>query len=356
MNKTMKAVIIREHGGLDQLLYEDVPMPQFGPDDALIKVKAAALNHMDLWIRGGLPEGPGIRSVTLPHVSGGDIVGIVAAVGDNVQGITSGTPVVVYPGLYCGRCTYCLRGEHSMCTRYEVLGEKLWGGFAEYTCVPARNLEPLPEGLAFEQAAAVPVAFTTAWRMLMTSARLQPGEDVLILGVGGGVSSAALQIATRLGARVFVTSGHDWKLQRAKALGAEAGFNYNEGSFEEWLVEMTAGKGVEVVVDSTGAKTWPASIRSLSQGGRLVICGAATGDRPDISIREIYQNHRRILGAPLGNQEEFRKVLKLVGLGKLDPVIHEVFPLEEIQKGHQILESGAQFGKIVFQVENISVS
>jgi len=350
MNNTMKAVVVREHGGLDQLRYEDVPIPDVGVDEVLVKVKAVALNHMDLWLRRGLPEGPGIRPVHLPHVSGGDIAGVVAKVGVGVSQVEIDQPVVVYPGLYCGHCRYCQRGEHSMCHEYEVIGEKIWGGLAEYTVLPAKNLEPLPDGLTFEQAAALPVAMTTAWRMLKTAAQLQPGEDVLILGIGGGVSTAAFQISKLLGARIFVTSGHDWKLEKAILLGASDGFNYHQGPFEDWIQEVTNGKGVEVVVDALGAKTWPMSIRSLSEGGRLVVCGATTGDRPEISIREMYQHHRRILGAPLGNQQEFCTTLGLAGQGKLEPVVHQVFSLQDVEDAHWVLEAGEQFGKVVLKV------
>ncbi len=354
MENTMKAVVVREHGGLEQLRYEDVPIPKVGGGEVLLRVKAVALNHMDLWLRRGLPEGPGIRPVHLPHVSGGDIAGVVAEVGSGVNHLEIDQPVVVYPGLYCGSCLYCHRGEHSMCHEYEVVGEKIWGGLAEYTLLPAKNLEPMPSGMSFEQAAALPVAMTTAWRMLKTAAQLQPGEDVLILGIGGGVSTAALQIAQLIGARIFVASGHDWKIEQAKTLGASAGFNYHRGSFEAWIQEATGGKGVEVVVDALGADTWPMSIRSLSEGGRLVVCGATTGDRPDISIRELYQHHRRILGAPLGNQEEFRITLQLAGQGKLEPVVHQVFPLSDIQAAHQLLEAGEQFGKVVLKINEHS--
>lgn len=352
MNKTMKAVVVREHGGLEQLRYEDVAVPEPGPGEVLIRVRAVALNHMDLWLRRGLPEGPGIRPVHLPHVSGGDMAGVVAEVGAGVEQVQPGMSVIVYPGLYCGHCRYCQHGEHSMCLEYEVIGEKIWGGLAEYTVLPAKNLEPMPNGLSFEQAAALPVAMTTAWRMLKTSADLQPGEDVLILGIGGGVSTAALQISKLLGARIFVTSGHDWKLEQAKTLGAVNGLNYHQGPFDEWILDMTDGKGVEVVVDALGANTWPMSIRSLAEGGRLTVCGATTGDRPDISIRELYQHHRRILGAPLGNQQEFRTILHLAGQGKLKPVVHQVLPLQEIQKAHQLLEAGEQFGKMVLLVDS----
>lgn len=367
----MRAVVTREHGGLDRLRIEEIPRPAPGPGEALVRVRAAALNRMDLWMRSGPPEGPGLRGVDLPLIPGGDVAGVVEELGpvagpttgspdptreadpDPSGRIEAGTPVVVYPGLFCGSCRQCRRGEQSLCRDYGVLGEGRAGGFADYLAVPVRNLEPLPDGPGFEAAAAIPVAFTTAWRMLITAGRLREGETVLVLGVGGGVASAALQIALAAGARVLVTSRSAWKVERAVELGARAGLEVGpdgESAFDRWVSEETDGEGADVVVDHLGAATWRRSIRSLAPGGRLVVCGATTGDVPDISIRELYQSHRRILGAPLGNREEFRRVVGLVAGGRVEPLVHAALPLEEIAEAHRMLEAGEQLGKIVLRV------
>ncbi|MBI4280305.1 MAG: alcohol dehydrogenase catalytic domain-containing protein [Armatimonadetes bacterium] len=344
----MRAVVIREHGGLDVLRLEQVPTPEIGSEDTLVAVKACALNHLDLWMRSGPPEDifPW-RGKDLPRISGGDVAGVVAEVGRGVSGVRAGDPVVLYPGLYCGACEYCRVGEHTMCLRYHILGEHADGGLAEYVRIPAKNLIPIEGDLGFEKAAAVPVAYTTAWRMLITRAGLRPGEEVLVLGVGGGVACAALQIAVRVGARVIAGSASAWKLDRARALGADATILTGEEPFSTQVLDLTRGRGVDVVVDGLGARTWQESIRSLARGGRLVICGATTGGRVEIDIREIYQRHRMVLGAPMGTQRETEIVCGLVWRGEIDPVVDRVLPLDQIAEAHRVLEAREQFGKVV---------
>ncbi len=347
----MKAVVIREHGGIDKLNLEEVPVPEVGPEEALIRVHACALNHLDLWARSGPPGRVypwGGRH--LPAISGVDVAGVVERLGEQAQGPPPGTRVVLYPALACGRCAYCRAGEETMCLDYRIFGEHTPGGLAEYTTIPARNAYPIPDDFDVERAAALPAAYTTAWRMLVTVANLRPSQDVLIVGVGGGVASAALQIASMAGARVFVCSGEDWKIERARVLGAEAGFNYREGPFSEWVLAQTDGRGVDVVVDPVGAATWPESIRSLARGGKLVICGATSGASPEIDIREIYQRHRQVLGAPMGNRRDFEAMLKAAFGRRIDPIIDRVLPLEAIREAHRAMEARETFGKVVIRV------
>lgn len=327
---------------------EDVPVPAPGRGEVRIRVAASALNHLDLFAREG-KRGPGIREHRYPHVSGTDIAGTVDRPGEDVAGLEPGQRVVVYPGVGCGGCRHCKAGEISMCAAYRIIGEQLWGGLAEFVVVPAANVVRLPDGVDLRTVAAVPSAGTTAWRMVVNAGGLRAGETVLIVGIGGGVATIALQLAGFAGARVLVTSGHDWKLARALELGASAGLNHRKQDTVDWVMEQTRGEGVDLVVDSVGAATWRSSIRSLAMGGRLCVCGATSGDTPDISIRELYQSHRRIVGAPLGGWTDFRSVMDLVGDGRLDPVVHATYPLARVEEALSQLESEGQFGKIVIE-------
>lgn len=338
----MRAAIIRQHGPSETLRVEQVPTPQPRADEVLLRVHAVGLNHLDVFARQGL-TGPGVHPIRLPHVSGVDVAGTIAS------GPRRGERVLVNPALGCGECDQCRRGELSMCPRYTILGEHRWGGLADYVVAPAANVVALPEDVPFVQAAAIPAAYTTAWRGIITVGRVRPGERVLIVGASGGVGCAALQIAVRAGAQVAATAGSVEKRERARDLGAVAVFD----SRTDWLsdvLEWTAGQGVDVVHDAVGAPTWPSSLAALAMGGRLVICGATGGDRPDISIREIYQHHRQILGAPMGNWQDFRDVTRLVFSGQLVPEVHAVYPLERIAEAEDALDQRQHFGKIVISV------
>jgi NADPH:quinone reductase-like Zn-dependent oxidoreductase len=341
----LKAYVFRGQGraGL-----EEVATPEPGPGEVRLRVAAAALNHLDVFGRTGV-SGPGIREHHYPHVSGVDVAGTVDVAGAGVEDPRTGTPVVVYAGISCGRCELCHRGETSMCRDYRIFGEQTWGGLAEYAIVPAANLMTLPDGFDLTAAAAAPAAFTTAWRLLVTAGQIRPGERVLVVGAGGGVASAALAIALAAGAQVYATSSSGWKLERALALGALSGVNSSERDFGDWAMEVTGGRGMDLVVDSVGAATWRRSIRSLAPGGRLCVCGATSGDAPDISIRELYQSHRRILGAPMGGRKDFDAAMAMVLGGRLKPVIHAVYPLERTGEALDELEAGRQFGKIVIE-------
>jgi len=345
----MKAVVVREHGGYGALRHEEVPDPGVeAPDDVVVRVEACALNRLDLFARRGL-SGPGVRGPELPHVSGVDVAGTVAEAGPAATDLRPGDRVVIYPGLYCGECDECRRGEETMCRHYRIFGEHTWGGLAERARIRAANVVPLPDSLSFVGAAALGVAWTTAYRMVVTVGELRPTDRVLVLGASGGVGSAAVLLARRVGARVIgVTSGPE-KCDALRELGADRAVDRTEEDFEEAVRRETEGRGVEMVVNPVGGTTWRPSIRSLAMGGRMVICGATIGDDPEVSIREIYQSHRRILGAPMGNRRDFAAVLDLARRGEIEPVIHGVLPLREIAEAHRQLEAGEAFGKVVMR-------
>lgn len=345
----VRAVVIHEHGGLDKLHLDDIPTPRLGPGDALVRVRAVALNNLDIWARSGPPGGRPIypwRERRLPTTTGVDVAGVVEEVGPNAGEVRTGDRVAINPILHCGRCEWCLAGEQSMCSDYRIYGEHTPGGMAEFTSAPAMNLVKIPDGVAFERAAAVPVCGTTAWRMLVTVGRLRAGEDVLVVGASGGVGSWALQIGKRAGARVFALVSGPAKVRKAEALGMTPIDRVRYPQFSERVGELT-GAGVHVVADPVGAPTWPESIRSLRPGGRMVICGASGGERPEIDIREVYQRHRQILGAPMGSVSDFAAVMHLLSRGEIEPVIDTVFPLSEIREAHRRFEAREHFGKIV---------
>jgi NADPH:quinone reductase-like Zn-dependent oxidoreductase len=345
-NSTMRAVVIHQHGGPEVLSYEEVPRPEPGPGEALIRVRATSLNRLDLWARSGPPVKifPWTEP-DFPIISGSDCAGEVAAVGASVSNVQPGDRVVLYPSLFCGACDACRAGEQTQCLDYQIFGEHTPGAMAEYAVAPAGNLLPLPEHVSFSDAAAMPVAYTTAWRMLMTAAELQSGESVLVLGVGGGVGSAALVIARRAGATVYAAASSAARREMAVMHGALAVANSRE-PFSEWVLEQTNGRGVDVVVDPLGA-TWEQSIRSLARGGRMVVCGATAGNRPDFDIRELYQRHRRILGAPMGSWRDFTSVMRLAFAGEIRPIVDSVFPLAAAAEAHRRVESADSFGKVV---------
>ncbi len=339
----MKALAIYEHGGIDKLQIVDLPKPTIGRDDVLINVKAVALNHLDLFVRNGSPA----LKLPLPHIPGSDVSGVIAEVGENVADLKVGTRVAVNPGLSCGHCEFCIAGEESLCAEFKILGEHLAGGAAEFVRLPAVNVLPIPDSISFEQAAAASLVFLTAWRALISRARLRVGEDVLILGAGAGVSTAAIQIAKRAGARVFVTSSSDDKLQKAKQIGADVLINYMTQEWDREVFKLTDKRGVDVVFESVGAATWLKSIRALKRGGRMVVIGATTGPNPPEEIGYIFWKQIEIIGSTMASQSEFREVMKLVLRGDLKPVIDVVMPLERAREAHARLEQGEQFGKIV---------
>ncbi len=342
----MKAAVFREFGGPERVRIEEVPAPTAGPGEALIRVRACGLNHLDLWVLGGLPA----LKTPLPFWTGCDIAGEVAAVGPGVTGVATGTRVAVNPSLSCGVCEWCDRGEDSMCVQYRIIGEHVPGGLAEQVAVPAANLLPLPAHVSFEDAAAFILVNVTAWRMLVTQAALRPAEDLVVLGVGGGVSSAAVQIGKLCGARVFVTSSSDEKLRRAKALGADEGVNYTQTDWTKAVREWTGKRGADVVLDNVGAATWAGSIRALAAGGRLVTCGSTSGPIGETLIPMLFWKQLRIIGSTMSNRKEFRDVMGQLFAGRLRPVVDRTFPLAETAAALTYLKNGQQFGKLVVTV------
>jgi NADPH:quinone reductase-like Zn-dependent oxidoreductase len=340
----MKALAFHEFGGPDRLTYADVPDPKIKPNEVLVRVRACALNHLDLFVREGIPA----LKTPLPFWTGCDIAGEIAEVGADVQGVKVGTRVAVNPNLTCGRCEFCQQGEDSLCVRYGILGEHIPGGLAEYVAVRGDNVLPLPDRVPFEEAASFILTNMTAWRMVVTQGQVRPGQDVLVIGVGGGVSSTAVQIARLCGARVIVTSSDDAKLEKARALGAEVGINYK--THPDWakqVFEASGKRGVDVVIENVGAATWKDSIRSLKGGGRLVTCGSTSGPVGETLIPLVFWKQVHIIGSTMANRKEFNDVMAQFFAGRLKAIIDEVVPLKDGAAAQQRLGEGKQFGKIV---------
>jgi len=343
----MRAVGFHEHGGLDKLVPLDVPSPKAAAHEVLVRVKACALNHLDLWVREGLP---GLK-LTFPHIPGCDVAGEVAAVGPDVREPAVGARVAVNPGRWCGTCEWCVRGEHPLCPEYRIMGEHFPGGYAEYVAVPAANCVELPTDFEFVDAAAAPLVYQTAWRALIKRARIRPGEDVLILGAGSGVSTAAIQIAKYAGCTVFATSSSEEKLRRAKEIGADVLINYREMEFEKAVWELTGKRGVDVVLEHVGEATFEKSTRALAKSGRLVFVGATTGPAAKFDLRRAFWRQVNLMGSTMGSQTDFEDVMKLVFRRKLRPVVDRTFPLEQARDAQERLAKGEQFGKIVLTVD-----
>jgi NADPH:quinone reductase-like Zn-dependent oxidoreductase len=339
----MKALLFRQFGGPEVLRYEEAPDPAIGPGEVLVRVRACALNHLDLWVRNGLPA---LRT-PLPFWTGSDIAGDVVEVGAEVQGLKAGDRVAMNPNLTCGRCEYCGSGEDSLCDSFGIIGEHAPGGLAEYVKADARNVLQLPDAVSYEGAAAFILVNMTAWRMLVTQAGLRAGEDLLILGVGGGVSSAAVQIGKLCGARVWVTSSTDEKLERAKALGADECINYATEDWARVVFEKTGKRGVDVVLENVGAATWKSSLRVLAKGGRLVTCGATSGPIGETDIRLVFWRQLKLIGSTMANRREFNQVMAQLFRGTLKPVVDRIFPLRDGAEAQRILAEGKQFGKLV---------
>ena len=342
----MRALTLIEHGTMDRLAVQEVPTPSVDrPDQVRIAVKAAALNRLDLFILGGLP---GI-SLGFPHVVGTDAAGVVDQVGSGVTGLAPGDRVVVNPGISCGVCPMCQSGQDPFCRSFGILGEHLPGTVAEYVVVPARNVERVGDRFDWVHAAALPLAALTAWRMVVSRARVEPGETVLIWGIGGGVALAALQIAKYRGARVVVTSSSTTKLEAAKALGADLVLHHGTQDVAKEIRAFTK-VGADVVVDSVGEKTWERSLKALRPGGRLVTCGATSGPHVQIDIRKLFWFQWTIMGSTMGTVPEFRDMMAVANSGKIVPVVDLVVPIEQGLKAYQRLESGEQMGKVVIEV------
>jgi NADPH2:quinone reductase len=341
----MKAAVLKKHGDRDAIRIEDVPQPEPGQAEVRIKVQACALNWLDVAVR----RGPKFGAIPLPIIGGGDIAGVIDTAGPSVDSWKPGDEVVVYPLVTCGICEYCRAGEPTVCPEHQIFGEHIDGGLAEYAVVPAYNLLAKPKSLSFVEAAAVPVVFMTAWHMLMTKAQLQAGETVLILGAGGGVASAGISIARLAGARVLATTSTILKAEHALELGAEQVFNYREDDWVQAVLNETGGRGVDLVQDNVGAKTWPSALKVLAGNGRLVSTGSHSGAEVTFDLSQIYHRQLRIIGANGGTYQELATILDLMEEGRLKPIVDKVLPLNEIHEGHRLLEEYDHFGKIVIE-------
>ncbi|HEX6307264.1 MAG TPA: alcohol dehydrogenase catalytic domain-containing protein [Longimicrobiales bacterium] len=337
----MKAAVFSEHGGPDVVGIADVPVPEPGAGEVRLQVAAAGMNHLDVWVRRGLPI-----ETTMPHIGGSDVAGIVDALGPGVSGVREGDRVVVDPSLSCGECEWCAAGEEPLCVSYRILGEHTSGGFAEFVVVPARNLYPVPEGYPLETAAAAPLAFLTAWRGLITRGRLRADESILITGASGGVATAAIRIAKHTGARIFAVTTAD-SIERVRALGADTVYDRERVDFSTELWRDTRKRGVDVIFDSVGEAAWPQTVRAAARGGRIVVYGGTTGPRLETSARTLFWKQLEIIGTTMSSRAEFREVMSLVFAGALEPVIDVVWELDRAREAHERLEAGRQFGKIV---------
>lgn len=341
--RAMKAVRFHQHGGVEVLKYEDAPEPKIQANEVLVQVKTCALNHLDLWLRMG------VRSWTLdmPHIVGSDVSGVVAQVGPLVTRVKPGDRVLLCPGISCGQCGCCFKGLDSACRSYTLFGVMVDGGYAEYVKSPEVNAIPIPGDLSFDEAAAVPLVFITAWHMLFTRARLQPGEDVLVVGAGSGVGSAAIQIAKLVGARVIAVAGTDAKLEKARTLGADAGINHQKQSIAEEVARLTDKRGMDVIVEHVGQAVWEACFDSLATYGRLVTCGTTSGEEVKLNMRILYGRQRSVLGSFMGGKAELMAALKFIGQRKLKAVIDSAFPLRDAAAAQKKMESREFFGKIL---------
>ncbi|HEX9163063.1 MAG TPA: zinc-binding dehydrogenase [Thermoanaerobaculia bacterium] len=342
----MKAVVVREHGGPETLELSEVPDPQPRPGYAIVRVRAVALNHLDVWVRRGVPG----HKFPLPLIAGAEVAGTIEQIEPNDLGWSAGDEVIVAPGFSCGHCVACLSGNDPLCARFGIFGESANGGAAERMIAPIRNLVRKPPKLSFAEAAALPLDMQTAWHMLVARAQLRPGETVLVHAGGSGVGSAAIQIAKLWSATVYATAGSPEKAARARELGADAAIEYRTTDFLAEVRTLTGKRGVDVVVEHVGADTFDRSMRALARGGRLVTCGATTGGEVTLNLRLVFFKLLSILGSTMGSLAELHEIMKHVAAGRLRPVVDRVLPLSQIAEGHRILEAREAFGKIVMEV------
>ncbi len=342
----MKAVYFNAYGDESVLQYGELPDPRINANQVLVEVKACALNHLDLWVRRGVP---GSR-LQLPHILGSDISGVVAEVGELVTHARVGEEVIVSPGVSCGRCEWCLTGYDNNCRYYRVLGEHIPGGYAQFIAVPAVNILPKPENLNWFEAAAFPLTFLTSWHMLVAQCQVRPGDVVLVLAAGSGVGVAAVQIAKLHGATVVAAASSDEKLEKIKALGADYLINYQKRSFREEVNLITQKRGADIIFEHVGEQTWPESIKTLARGGRLVACGATTGYNALTDLRYLFSKNLKIFGNLMGSKGELLRLNEFFRIGKLRPVIDRVLPLAQAGEAHRLLAQRAQFGKVVLEI------
>ncbi|RMG38046.1 MAG: alcohol dehydrogenase [Methanobacteriota archaeon] len=346
MQGKMFAALFHEHGDASKIKYEEVPIPQISDDEVLVRVEYCSLNRLDIFVRNGSPS----LNIPLPHVSGSDFVGTIAEIGEKVTGYDIGDRVAVNAVWFCNKCERCLEGEHSLCNSFKMIGEHLWGGFAQYAKVPARNLVKIPENVDSKAVAALGLTTLTAWRMLKR-AEIQPGSIVVVPGAGGGLSTAGIQIAKHFGAKVIALTSTEKKIEHAKRLGADIVLNYKEE--EKWgkkILELTKGRGADIVFESVGQATWQNSLRCLRKGGTLVTAGATTGFQGMTNIGAVFWLQLRIIGSTMANMKEFREAMELIFSGKIKPVIDKVFPLNKLADAERYLEDGMHTGKILIEI------
>lgn len=339
----MKAVVFQKHGGPEVLEHTDVAKPVIKANEVLVEVKACALNHLDIWVRGGLP---GIK-IPLPHILGNDIAGVVREVGELVTWVSTGDEVMLQPGVSCGHCAECLAGRDNFCRDYDILGYRRDGGYAQFVSAPGVNVIRKPASLSWEEAAAIPLVTVTAWHMLVTRAQVQPGENVLIHAAGSGVGSIGIQVAKLRGARVIATAGADEKLAKAKTLGADEVINYRNEDWPKEVKRLTERHGADVVFEHTGAATWAGSIAAAKNNARIVTCGATSGYDAQTDLRQVFYRHLTILGSFMGTKAELLEAMKFVERGSIRAIIDQSMPLAEARRGHELMEDRAQFGKLV---------
>jgi len=343
----MKAAVIHGPGDVNVLRVEEIPAPSPGPGEVVLQVHCAGLNHLDIWVR----KGRSAAQLQMPHVLGSDAVGIVLAAGSGVTNPHVGERVLIHPALNCGRCEFCRQGEQSMCVSFGIIGLSRPGTFAEQVAVSADHCYAVPPHLSDEQAGVLGLTHVTAWRMLMTRARVHPGETVLIHGIGGGAATAALQFARLVGTEIFVTSSSNEKLSRAIELGARHTLNYEKENVAKWIAHETSGRGVDVAIDAVGAATWPLDFACVRKGGRIILCGVTTGAKAETDLRALYWNQLTVLGSTMGSDEDFRQMLRAVTVNELRPVVDEVFPLDRVREAMAKMETGKQFGKIALRIK-----
>jgi NADPH:quinone reductase-like Zn-dependent oxidoreductase len=342
-----EAVVLRQHGGPEVLARETIDLSEPGPREVRVRVRAVALNHLDLWVRRGLPH----LKLEYPHRLGADIAGEIDALGPGARGAKVGDRVVVSPAVSCGVCERCLSGQDNLCRAYGILGEHTQGGYSRHVVIPDANVLPYPGELPFAQVAAVPLVFLTAWQMVVDKARVRPGQTVLVQAAGSGVSSAAIQIAKLYGARVIATVGSDAKVARARELGADHVVNYETQDFVSQVKQLTAKRGADVVIEHVGGEVMAKSVLATTSGGRIVTCGATAGYEPKIDLRHVFFRQIEILGSTMGSRGTLFAILEQVKAGRLKPVVDRVLPLWDAREAHRILEAREAFGKVVLEVD-----
>lgn len=343
----MKAVRIHQQGGPEVLKYEETPDPICkNSHDVLIKLKAASINHLDLWVRQGIPG----WKISLPIIPGSDGAGVVVGKGEAIKDLVDGDKVLVIPNVSCGTCDFCSAGEDNLCNEFGIVGETCDGCDAEYIVLPRRNVIPIPKNLNYEEAAAIPLVFMTAWHMLVAKAKVRPNQFVLVLGAGSGVGSAAIQIAKLHGAQVIATAGSEEKLEKAKALGADFVVHHHKEKISEKVKEFTENYGCDIVVEHVGQATWEESLRCLAKCGKIVTCGATTGPKVTIDLHHLFMKHQQIIGSTMSTRGDLFEIIDLVRQKKLKPVIDKEFPMQEVAQAHKYIEAGKHFGKVILIV------